>query len=86
MPNRSAPPVGRLITTATAAALAAQRGTPVKSNTILVAARRGQIEGAVKPDGRWKFPAWAFDEWLLVHTSRPSYNPDEETDAEQETE
>ena len=67
------PPADRLINVATAAAIAKQRGTPVIPNTILQAARRGTIQGTVKPAGRWLFPAWAFDDWLLTHTSRADY-------------
>ena len=52
----SAPPAGRMINSATAAALAAQRGTPINMNSLLVATRRGNIQGAVKVKGRWKFP------------------------------
>ena len=60
MPSRSAPPPDRLINSATAAALAKQRGTPINMNSLLVAVRRGTIQGAVKVNGRWKFPFWAF--------------------------
>jgi hypothetical protein len=70
-----AAPADHLITTAVAGALARRRGTPVKSNTILVAARRGTIERAVRHGGRWKFPAWAFEEWLMVHIARADYDP-----------
>jgi hypothetical protein len=49
----------------------------IKSNTILVAAHRGNIQGAVRHGRRWKFPAWAFEEWLMVHTARADYNPND---------
>ena len=71
-------PDDRLISVPTAKALAAQRGTPVKANTVLMAARRGTIRDAVKQGGRWVFPAWAFDDWLLVHTQRVDYDPEAE--------
>lgn len=70
-------PADRLITVGAAAAIARQAGTPVKTNTILQAARRGTIQGAVKPGGRWMFPAWAFDDWLIQHTGRADYDPAE---------
>jgi hypothetical protein len=41
-----------------------------------MAARRGTIQGAVKPQGRWMFPAWAFEDWLLVHVNRADYDPE----------
>ena len=71
----SAPPAGRMINSATAAALAAQRGTPINMNSLLVATRRGNIQGAVKVKGRWKFPYWAFEDWLIVHVERADYDP-----------
>ena len=68
-------PDTRLINVPTARALAAKAGTPVKADTILAAARRGTIAEASKVKGRWLFPVWAFDEWLLVHSSRADYDP-----------
>lgn len=66
-------PDDRLITIARAAALAAERGTPVSEDTILAAARRGAIDRAEKHGKLWKFPAWAFDDWLAVHIRRNPY-------------
>lgn len=70
-----AKPDERLINVPTAKAIAAQRGAQVKANTILMAARRGTIQEAEKQGGRWVFPAWAFDDWLLTHMQRSDYAP-----------
>ena len=51
------PPPDRLINSATAAALAKQRGTPINMNSLLVAVRRGNIQGAVKVNGRGSSPS-----------------------------
>ena len=66
-------PDDRLITVPRAATIAEERGTPVEQNTILVAARRGAIVQASKHGKLWKFPAWAFDDWLAVHARRNPY-------------
>lgn len=63
-------PDDRLITTARAVTIAAERGMTVKEDTILVAARRGAIDQAAKHGHLWKFPAWAFEDWLAVHARR----------------
>lgn len=55
----TSPPPDRTINSATAAAIAKQRGTPINMNSLLVAVRRGNVQGAVKVNGRWKFPFWA---------------------------
>lgn len=68
-------PADRLITVPVALAIAKSRGTPVLPDTLRQAAVRGSIQGAEKKGSRWMFPAWAFDDWLLMHTSRADYVP-----------
>lgn len=67
-------PDDRLITITRAILLAKERGVDVQRNTVLKAAIRGDIAEASQHDGSlWRFPAWAFDDWLAVHAARKPY-------------
>ncbi|MFM7584666.1 MAG: hypothetical protein ACKO9F_18330 [Caldilinea sp.] len=67
------PPDDRLISVTRAVTIASERGVPVNRFTVLQAAIRGSIAEARKVGNAWKFPAWAFDDWLAVHATRKPY-------------
>jgi hypothetical protein len=74
------PPDDRLISVTRAVTIASERGVPVKRYTVLQAAIRGGISDARKDGDVWKFPSWAFDDWLAVHATRKPYGSSRDAD------
>jgi hypothetical protein len=59
-----------LINNAAAVRIAAGRGIPIRTSTLVAACDTGRIPGASKPNGRWIYSLLSFEKWLAAYTPK----------------